>query len=62
MFIGGFLFHMLWEAKCQYTTSYFILLIPYSMRGYLQLSKIVQEFINDNYKRINKKRILEKKQ
>ncbi len=62
MFIGGFLFHMLWEAKCQYTISYFILLIPYSMRGYLQLSKIVQKFINNSYKKLIKQEYLEKKQ
>ena len=30
VFIGGFLFHMIWEAKGQYTFTYFILLIPYA--------------------------------
>lgn len=29
-FIGGFIFHMIWEAKGQYTFTYFILLIPYA--------------------------------
>lgn len=33
-FIGGFLFHIIWEAKCQYTMIYFVLLIPYSVRGF----------------------------
>lgn len=54
MFIGGFLFHIVWEAKCQYTISYFILLIPYSIRGYLQLSKMIQEFLNNKYKKLIK--------
>lgn len=34
VFIGGFLFHMFWEACCTYTIPYFVLLIPYSVNGY----------------------------
>lgn len=45
MFIGGFLFHLIWEAKCQYTITYFVLLIPYAVRGYVQLSEIVKKRI-----------------
>ena len=37
IFVGGFLFHILWEAKCQYTVVYFVLLVPYAVRGYQQL-------------------------
>ena len=33
-FIGGFTFHIFWEAKCQYTIPYFILLFPYTIYGY----------------------------
>lgn len=33
IFIGGFLFHIVWEAKGQYTVCYFILLIPYAVSG-----------------------------
>lgn len=33
IFIGGFLFHMAWEGKGQYTVCYFILLIPYAFTG-----------------------------
>lgn len=36
-FVGGFLFHLLWEAKCQYTVSYFVLLIPYAAAGFHEL-------------------------
>lgn len=43
VFIGGFLFHIIWEAKCQYTITYFILLIPYSVKGYDSITeKIIQ--------------------
>ena len=31
--LGGFLFHMIWEAKSQYIISYFILLLPYAAAG-----------------------------
>lgn len=34
VFIGGFLFHMAWEAKGQYSVCYFILLIPYAVLGF----------------------------
>ena len=30
VFIGGFLFHMIWEGKGQYAFTYFLLLIPYA--------------------------------
>ncbi len=34
IFIGGFIFHLFWEAKCQYTISYFVLLVPYAVSGF----------------------------
>jgi len=34
IFVGGFVFHLVWEAKCQYTISYFVLLIPYAVAGF----------------------------
>ena len=33
-FIGGFLFHIFWEGKCQYTFLFFVMLIPYALAGY----------------------------
>lgn len=36
IFIGGFLFHIFWEGKSQYTVVYFFLLIPYAIKGYQQ--------------------------
>lgn len=32
-FVGGFICHIIWEAKCQYTLPYFILLLPYAAHG-----------------------------
>lgn len=42
IFIGGFLFHLIWEAKCQYTITYFVLLIPYSVGGYMDIARCFQ--------------------
>ncbi|MEA4964401.1 MAG: hypothetical protein VB055_01075 [Oscillospiraceae bacterium] len=33
-FLGGFLFHLVWEAKGQYTFLYFVLLLPYAVEGW----------------------------
>lgn len=32
-FLGGFIFHLFWEGKCQYSIPYFVLLFPYAARG-----------------------------
>ena len=37
IFIGGFLFHIFWEAKGQYTLPYYVLIFPYSIKGYAKL-------------------------
>ena len=42
---GGFLFHMIWEAKSQYTFSYFVLLIPYSAIAAVQVMRWADERI-----------------
>lgn len=34
VFIGGFIFHLFWEAKGQYTVVYVYFMIPYMVRGY----------------------------
>ena len=39
LFIGGFIFFALWEARCQYVLPFFFLLIPYSFLGYKALLK-----------------------
>lgn len=37
--VGGFVFHMFWEAKSEYVISYFVLLIPYSCAGFNRLAE-----------------------
>lgn len=47
--IGGFVFHIFWEAKCQYTLSYFMLLVPISIKGYSDVGHII-ESMEENIK------------
>ncbi len=35
IFLGGYLFHFFWEASASYTIPYFIMLIPYAVKGFL---------------------------
>lgn len=35
--VGGVVFHIIWEAKCQYTLPYFMLFLPISISGYKEL-------------------------
>lgn len=41
-FIGGFLFHLVWEAMGQYALPYYILIIPFAVQGYEMLIQKVQ--------------------
>ncbi len=34
VFLGGFIFHTVWEAKGQYTLPYFVMLFPFSVVGW----------------------------
>ncbi|MDO5522220.1 MAG: glycosyltransferase family 39 protein [bacterium] len=45
VFIGGFLFHFIWEAKGQYTVCYYVLLFPYCIKGYMEAFKKFDELI-----------------
>lgn len=38
-FLGGFLFHIAWEAMGQYALPYYVLLIPYAVQGYLTVTQ-----------------------
>ncbi len=44
-FLGGFCFHLFWEAKGQYTLIYVWLCIPYAIRGYQLWTRGVTEKI-----------------
>ena len=45
IFIGGFIFHLFWEAKGQYTITYFVLLIPYCAKGLMDMTDDIAEGI-----------------
>lgn len=45
IFIGGFFFHIFWEAKAQYTLPYFVLLLPYGVQGFLLLSERIVSLV-----------------
>lgn len=34
VFLGGYLFHMVWESSASYTIPYFVLMIPYAVKGF----------------------------
>jgi hypothetical protein len=55
IFIGGFVFHTFWEAKCEYTISYFVLLFPYAILGY---EKAIDSLTQPIHDRIVKARYL----
>lgn len=54
VFVGGFIFHLFWEAKCQYTLQYFIGLIPYSVYGV----NYVMEFVNNHIQKFKKQKFI----
>ena len=37
-FLGGFFFHVVWEAMGQYAVPYYVLLMPYAVQGYLAVT------------------------
>lgn len=43
VFIGGFMFHIFWEAACKYMLPYFVMLIPYGVIGLTDFRDIVAE-------------------
>lgn len=52
---GGFLFHMLWEAKAQYVMSYFTMIVPYAAVGIYEMIEFINERINKRQKGMQKK-------
>ena len=57
VFIGGFIFHLIWEAKCQYTITYFVLLIPYFVIGYYKLCNILAKYVNEYMEKHKKENV-----
>lgn len=58
VFLGGFSFHILWEAKSRYIIPYVAILIPIAVVGMSELSEWIKIKIRKN-KRNNKKLLKE---
>lgn len=60
VFIGGFIFHLFWEGKGQYTVVYVYFMIPYMVRGYQlffdKFTSLVENKMNKRPKANIKKR------
>ncbi len=41
--VGGFFFHLFWEAKSQYSITYVVLMIPMALQGFGLLARWLQE-------------------
>ena len=41
--LGGFLFHVIWEAKGQYTVVYAAMMVPLALRGYRETSAFIRK-------------------
>lgn len=49
VFLGGFVCHLLWEAKCQYTLSYFELLLPLAVMGHARFISFMRERLRSGW-------------
>ena len=55
IFIGGFLFHILWEAKSRYIIPYVIILIPIASIGIKETCKCIKNIVKKVTSKNNKK-------
>ena len=55
IFVGGFLFHIIWEAKSRYILPYVIIIIPIMAIGIDENIKWIKQIINGNIKYIKGK-------
>lgn len=51
IFLGGFIFHCAWEASASYTIPYFVVVIPYAVKGYMDSARCLAT----QHKIVNKK-------
>ena len=49
MFLGGFLFSLLWEANSRYVYPYYLIIIPISLLGWQQCINILERFRKDSH-------------
>lgn len=45
IFLGGYLFHFVWESSASYTIPYFVIIIPYAVKGFADWSRCVDGVI-----------------
>ena len=50
--LGGFLFHMIWEANSRYILPYFLLLLPYAAQGLEALYNMILQMYKNKKKHI----------
>lgn len=43
IFLGGFLFHLFWEASGRYAVPYYVMLIPYACMGMVSVEERIEE-------------------
>jgi len=55
--VGGFIFHIMWEAKSQYIIQYFIFAIPYAAAGFVEILKKSKEIMQKRYERSDTKKV-----
>ncbi len=46
IFVGGFLFHLAWEAKAQYAFLYWVMMLPVAVSGYIYAAKYIDARID----------------
>lgn len=45
VFLGGYLFHLVWEAGASYTIPYFTIMIPYAVKGFYDWIKLLTDIV-----------------
>ncbi|MBD5504997.1 MAG: hypothetical protein HDR09_15025 [Lachnospiraceae bacterium] len=45
VFLGGYLFHFFWESSASYTIPYFVIIIPYAVKGLEDWVRCTDEYI-----------------
>lgn len=53
-FLGGFFFHVVWEAMGQYAVPYYVLLMPYAVQGYLAVTGKMARLCIDKEKELGR--------
>ena len=43
IFVGGYLFHFFWESSSSYTIPYFVIIIPYAVKGWLDTVRFMDD-------------------